>query len=966
MSLTSLCLLAVLAPQTAGRQGRLVLPPAPQPVTQRAAPQLSELDRFHRAVMPLRRSSQLSATSRDLELARLRADFETPQVHALTLARTAGPDVAYGLFAVLERYGDAAQVEETLFLLLTRTFGVATRAGMDALVALAGSDAKRILLQCLAARYSGVRKAATDLLLARIDASDLPVLLELSRDGARDIRRKALFLLGAVPHPEAQERLIAALSDRDPLIAATACESLIAHGPDVAEQVQPIVARPATGRRFGYAAFALAQLENLSGKELLDDDMLAHLRVELTGSDTFLRATSALALANLAFRSGDARGVVYGDREIVEGLMLVVAPRGYVSNMSMLQRPAAERLVQFTGVDHRGRNDAWHTWWGKARASFVGTRLTVEVTPENAAGAELTWNDGGRTVRFRGVDAAAAAAETTPGETDEYILQRAEFVAVVDRLKALGLMSRGLLSASLQNVLPVARELDLRLGDLRARIAGPAPPVRWLDALGAELLHVAERERWQLYLGAASPAAAVSAWREERAWLAEHADRTARDRRLVERILAAYPTMAASGRARATRHLLELPSLADVLTEADGLALVRMVEAAPEFDEESFQLAELALMAPGERCWWQLLLAVDGHHDTGGREALPRIFAMLGADRVRRAVESDNSRLRIAAILESAKLRDLQAVAPLLAAVGDPEREVREASIYGLGVLGSSEARARLLELVVDPDIDGATRRIAWVALGRIGGEDVFPLLQSAVAAPRLDDQLAAIQALGELREPRSAQLLAQIFVAHGLNPRGTQAMASLQKLGPLLARWPLRRHLKVRDPQVRREIVQLLAEFQDPSVVPDLIARLEQEPDHARTSLLLAGITGVDLGEINDRVPYMRAWWESHRDLPQASWFLESLRRIDVPTSLGVEDLGPKTGNQAVPELTRILLESQVPHVRVMAAALLRETTDRDFGLISMTTDRTRLQAIADRYRFYAEADGGPLDRPR
>ena len=108
---------------------------------------------------------------------------------------------------------------------------------------------------------------------------------------------------------------MAALADPRPTIAATACQSLINHGPDVAPLLAGIASRPARGRAFGYAVFALSAIEDRTGRVLLSDEMLPHLLVELGGLDAFMKTTAALALANIAFRSEDTRGLRYGDRE---------------------------------------------------------------------------------------------------------------------------------------------------------------------------------------------------------------------------------------------------------------------------------------------------------------------------------------------------------------------------------------------------------------------------------------------------------------------------------------------------------------------------------------------------------------------------------------------------------------------------------------------------------------------------
>ncbi len=955
MLVPTLCLLSSL-------QGNLVLPPRPKPAEPARAQQpeqLSEFERYHRDVVGLRRSLQLSRAARDLLLDEIGARYADPAAQALVAARRDREDLLYGSLLVLERFGSAEHVEELLYLVLTRPLGAATRQAVEVVAHLAAERGKETLMNCLSARYAGVRKAATDLLLARIDNTDLDRVLELSRSQEDDVRRKALYLLGALPAPASQERLIEALHERDSTIASTACRSLVAHGPEVAPRLVAIVNRPALGRNFGYAAFALTMLEDQTGSELLTDSMVANLRVELTGNDPFGRATAALALANLAFRSDDALGARYGDRDIVEGLLLVVAPRAFVSNISMLQQPATTKLTQFTGVDMSGRNSAWHVWWEKQRGQFVGSRLAVAITAESAARATLTWVGVDHEYRFFGESAEWTDA-SLGDEVDRFVLSGAELDALVRRLRELGFMTTALLTTAAAEVLPSVRSLQLEVDGARSKISGPGAGARWMDAFAAEIGAVVQRERWQLYAAATGRDEVLEYWRSERQWLADHEDPVERERRLLGRVLARLPALAGARRERAMQHLMALAVTDGVMQREHGAQIVELLRRREEIDAHALQLLEAGMLVPGGDYWRELLAVVEERYDAGGKEALPGVFALLGAERVRLAIGSERPRLAVAAMIEAANLRDLGAVDVLLPRLDGDDPEVVEAAIYALGRIGAPAARPVLLAMETDPEVEIRTRRVIWVALARIGGDRVFEILQSAVASPALPDQMAALQALGELDELRAAHVLAQVLVSHGISPRGTQAIASLQKMGALLAGPALRRHLGVRDARVRGEIVQLLAEFQDPTVVPDLIALLEDEPERTRTVLLLAGITGVDLAQQNDRVAFMREWWRSHKDLPQGVWYLECLQANQIPTALAIDDLAPKIGFRAVPELTRVLLETHLPHVRVMTAAMLRETTARDFGPVSLAMTPSTVQALADRYRYYADIERG------
>ncbi len=961
MSLLPLCFAALLLPQGEGRPGKIKLPPpkVSEVSTEDAARedlQSTQKELFHREASKLRRSLHLSSASEELLLQHLSGEFEHPEEFALQLARSADADLVHGLLRILRRFGSRKHGESLQFLLLTRPFASATREAVAAMVDLLGDGAKDALLVSLTSRYSGVRKASMDLLLARLGKEDVPRLIELSRGKKEDIKRKALFLLGALPYPEASERLVETLSTPAPTLAAAACQSLIAHGPVAVPALQAIVSRPPENRSFGYAAFALSVLEAETGKAFLDESMLPYLRMELTGTDTFMQVAVALALANLAFRSDDARGVKYSDREVVDALMHVAAPSSYVTNTSLVHEPVTRKLVEFSGQDFGGSGQAWKNWWKAARATFVGMRLTIPVTAESGRGAILTWISPGEEVRIVGEKLVL------PPPSDEvrcYKISGAEMAALVEKLTQLGFMGRGVLaSAAAVQMMPVARTLELRVGDMRAAVKGPAAGTRWLDVLQAEIAATELRERWQLYPSPEKEADFGVFWTAERKWMAANTDPRSRDKRLKECILVAIPELSPSRQASALRHLLSINDLQGLLLEEDGLALARLALGAKQLDEQAFGFLEASLLAPGDRVWRYALDVIDGQYETGGKEVLARVFSLLGPDKVLAAFQDGRRRIRMAAIFEVANLKDLRAVPALTKAMDDDDSGVSEAAIYCLGVLKASSVRDSLLVRATDPQTSVSIRRTVWMALGRIGGEGVLPVLQGAVTFPDMEDRLVALRAMGEMIDPAAAFYLAQTLATQGLNPKGTQAVASLRRQGALLARPALRRWLSLRDARVRREIVMLLAEFQDPMVVPDLIALLDEESPGTRAALLLSTITGLDVTAVNDRAGAMREWWRSSKDLPQAVWFLRAIQRKGIETTLTAGQLAPGAGVAPVAELTRIMIKSTEPHVRVLAAALLREVTQAEFGQITMLSTVAQIHAAADRYRFFAASE--------
>lgn len=941
-------MLALTLLLVASSQNPIILPPRDAPPSAaRSTPERT----FEQDVAALRRS-QLRSGREDEAIAKLAARYPDVAQRAAALARTADPDLLDGLLRVLERTGGEAEGQVITSIALARPLGAAAGRAMQVLAQLQGDGAKDSLFACLVARSAGTRKAAADVLKPLLMPEDAAKVLDVMQRSGRDARVLTLDLLGATPTADARAALIAAMASPDANAAATACEALIAHGPSLATDLQSIVGQAAVDRRFGYAAVALARLELVHGVTLLSDAATPFLKREIDSHDMFMRVAAAVALAQLAYRVGDDVGERYGDRAIVDGLLLVVAPGAFVPSYGLLHPLATEQLKRLSGRAFAIPTE-WQSWWGTARASFVGQRQSLAIDGDKAALASLTLREPDHVVRLLG---ERAPAPIDVGNDDQvYVLPAAEMAQVVQRLQDAGFMSPALDQHDRKNE-GVRRErtLELRLGAVRATYDAPARNDAWMDRFAADIAAVSARERWQLYRDGATEFATF--WRREREWLLAHADRTARDRHLKDLIVAALPRLRGSTRTRALEHLNDVPKLGTLLDEEDGLAIAAAVRAGGVIDSEGERLLAMALRVDSDVVVKAALDVVDALATKGGREALPRLFAVVGHNRVLQCLADPRPQIRIAAMHEVATMKELQAVPALLLGTRDQDLGAQQTAIYALGVLRAEQARQPLLDLL--PTLAPEARRAAWVALGRIGGDGVFPAILQGTTLDEIDDRRAAIAALGKLDEPAAADYLANLFVAAGQGPIGTLVLAALQDQGALRARAALRKSLEdVRDRRTRSEIVQVLADFSDPLVVPDLIELLVDVRLGVRATVQLSAITGVDLRRVDDRTAFMLDWWSRHKDESQATWFLGAVRSLGVATDLDATKLQPRAGVEAVPELARIMTTTDQPHLRLLALTLLRDTTQRDFGTISPQARPEELVALADRYRFYAES---------
>ncbi len=938
-------------PRPKPKKGRIELP-APRPPKrppEEAAPKRNDIDHFQRVVLDLRRSRHAANKEVEQILRQLRDEFDHPNRLAARLCGKVDADQLFGMMLVLARYGDAEDAKELRFLLLTRSMGAATEATARTMADLAG-DAQRgkeYLIDLLQGKFSPARKAARELLTERVDASDLPRLLQLSHSQKTDVRRKAIRLLACIPEPASRKRLLQVMV-RNAGLAGEACLALVKHGPTAVPDLQGILSQPATNWGFGYAALALAMLEEATGKAYVLPSMVPHLKSELCGRDPFLRATAAVALVSLARRSAvDGRHEVE-DAALVEGLLLVVAPLEFVSDLSLIQGIATRKLVAFTGEDFRDRMGAWRSWWKASRPFFVGMRQRIDVTEENAPFAEVTWMEPSHKIRFRGE--RVPVAEGQPA-LSEYILAPAELKCLVAGLQELGFMN-GRQSATQTDV---EQMLDLRLAGARVRLRLPTGAQPFVTEMRKLVVETAHEQRWQRYRDPSVHPDVTPFWRVEHKWRLANPDKL--DLRLKEMILERLPELKGPARQQAIADLASIPDLKKLLTEEDGVAMLRQASEAEKIDDDVFQLIEVALLAPGDLLWRRALGILERRMTKTADAYVTRLFALLGADKVLAALSHPSVSVRVAAIHEIARSKDLRAIPVLLQKLQSPDLQEQRTAIYALGMLRATEARKPLLTM--EPKALGAVRRDIWVALGRIGGQTVVDILIEAVRRPDREDRLAGLTAMGEMSNARIADFLARRFASQGntMDEYGRRTLLSLRNQGAVIARTQLRKHLPRATGETRVRLVLLLGEFHDPTVVPDLIELLGDEAHRFEATEALSEIIGLDVAQVNNRQEAMRGWYRTHKGQPRAMWFLEALRNNKVTTTLKLQHLTLDQGVESVPELTRLLKAVEQPHLRMMVLSMLQEVTNVEFGRLTRVSDRAAVDAVADRYLYHAEA---------
>ncbi|MCY2956375.1 MAG: HEAT repeat domain-containing protein [Planctomycetota bacterium] len=910
---------------------------------------LAEVERFRRDLAGMRGASVL--VERNLQ--QMSLDYPSVEELVIERLRLALARELVDLMVVARRFGSPKIGDELLFQLLARPLSEATQDAIETMVVLKGVAARPALQSCMRGRIAAARRAATDAYLRIVNDTDLDFALELVGDMELDRQFAGVLLLAAVPVEVARQRLCELLS-REPSLAGAACAALISAGKPCLPQLQKIVAMPPVDRSFAYAVFAMVIIP--TGTDLIPiEGTSAALLTFIRGSDPLGRALSAVALAELSYRG---RAIPLPDTEVVLALIDVAEPQSFIANLDLVRRLAEAQLRQLTGRTMGRDSLPWREWWQTGVSTFLGMRANVTIDDKSLGGAQIVLHDNVRTVRLLGEDLA-----DLPVRTDllDYVLTRAQMQQALEELCQRGFMAAAAATPA-SSGLPLLRQLQIQVQGGRSQVAAPAVPTPYFEVLAEVIGQITERELWQQLRNPIDEPDRGAFWHAERKWFDTKPDDRAQSRHFLRLVLKAWQGLHVQQRGLVLSRLLLAPDRKDLLTVEDGLALLGLVRKAAKCGEQEQLLLELAANSPGDRVWRD---AIDVATNTDvGRKAVERVFAVLGADRVLLALADERVDVRRAAIEEVVRSHDDRAAPFLLKLLADPDPLVSQNAIFAAGALALASARTPLIDFIIADDTLPLTRREALRALGKVGGDGAFAVLQRALGAPVAEDREAAMRGLGELRDPRAATQLAEIFAAGPSTATGELARYFLQRMGHKLVVPALQKLLENSNAAVHAQVVLLLGGYQDPTVIPDLVALLRQEKNTLTAATLLAGTIGLDVAGTEDRVVAMDKWYRAHREEAQWQWLIQACKVADFKTGLAPSQFELKSGLQPVPELARILVNGEPGRLRVLAAAVLRTVTGEDFGAVTLATPLDVRQSIAARYRVCYESALGAQSR--
>jgi HEAT repeat protein/beta-lactamase regulating signal transducer with metallopeptidase domain len=188
------------------------------------------------------------------------------------------------------------------------------------------------------------------------------------------------------------------------------------------------------------------------------------------------------------------------------------------------------------------------------------------------------------------------------------------------------------------------------------------------------------------------------------------------------------------------------------------------------------------------------------------------------------ALSDPDANVRMAAANSLGQLEDPRAIPALIAASRDSNAQVRSAAFDALTNFEDPRVVEPMIAALKDPDAD--VRQRAAQTLGSLQDKRALQPLMAALADSSADVRQAAAQSLGELQDPAAAGALAGALK----DPKADVRQAAAQSLGEFelrVAPPALIAALKDADPDVRQAAAQSLGEIQDPAAVPALQSSL-------------------------------------------------------------------------------------------------------------------------------------------
>jgi HEAT repeat protein len=337
------------------------------------------------------------------------------------------------------------------------------------------------------------------------------------------------------------------------------------------------------------------------------------------------------------------------------------------------------------------------------------------------------------------------------------------------------------------------------------------------------------------------------------------------------------------------------------------------------------------------------LLALEAH--CADPEDVRKWEAAVNTKSLIKALGNEDSTVRVAAAQSLGRIRDSQAVDPLVITLGDEYSGVREAAAKALENLGEP------LGKVIVQSLEGAEKAREALAAGK-DPRAIVPLLK-VLANWDPNVRAAAAQTLGKLKDPRAVEPLVKALEDTSDSVQEAAAWA-LGNIANPRAIVPLVKALRDAPWNVRVVAGWVLGKFVDRRAVDPLVTALGDEYPSVREA---AAYSLGKLGDPRTVVPLIDALGDTHEKVREAAvWSLGKFgdRRAVDPLLKTIWDANPKVreaaawtlgkfGDRRAVEPLLKTMGDESPKVREAAAKVLDELGEPLGRLIQSTLAGSR-----------------------
>lgn len=844
---------------------------------------------------------------------------------------------------------------------------------LNALVALDASVTDH-LFELADHRNAAIRARATTMLAGRIAPADSARVRTLASSKRAETRQLAAQLSGTLATPEFTTLLLGLLNDPAPSVAYAAAESLArSNAPNTRKELLDSCARSGADRAFGYLCIALCLREEWRG-EMVPQEVEAPCLEAVKLNDPFVSSAAAAVLAGIGYRATDVTATKYLEERVVPVLVRAAAGERFFSDFNSIHTIALRRLSLLSDRDFGNNGPAWGGWWNEQKAQFHANRAGF-LLPEkelDAFAVDVETADLKFTIRGDNSDAGAAAVDD-----EDYLLAAADLTPVVEEVRRIHLLESSLLPGvrgilKLQTVGALEPDevranranTDTELFKVRLRHRGQRKEIgclrkeTWpeLAAFVDQCVSIRNANIWQRYRNANAQPDRMAFLATEREFLARETNAEARQGHLMVAILEALPLLTKARREPAYRDLLAIPGISQRLSPDRALQLASMIQNEEPGGSAIRNITKIIAPIAPSKTFDALIQTAAPLPRAEFRADLPIIFAAYPVEQAVRALDDSRALVRANAVTAVGERGSASASAIILDRLNDHDEEVQSAAVRALALRGEKAAVAPIQALARGSS--GAVYRECISALGKLNAVECFETIWAATDSPDAATRLAALNAVGNLSDPKAADFLCLYWVRlSGIQgaPANEKAAArnALLSIRADNTRDALRRALDVNDPDVRREVVLALSEFGDPAAVPALLSLFERGVDGPVRNALVT-ITCVDFFDQADPVQKYREWWDANRSVSPIAWFTLACGRAGLPVEINQNVLESKNALAAIPALSQVMVDAHDWYLRIRAGELLNGIVGQRMASVDRFTPVDERRRFADQILQY------------